>query len=176
MAASSRSAELRGLHLSDVATVKPKTPDLQVRMTKLRMRGRAAVCPPEWLGYLEGHEKQAMFLSFHDLTHFAVETMLGFRQVFCGLIPADGRSLIIGITRNAVISQDPPAPHESPEAELLETCRCRNCSIKLSGISIVTLILFTLGIILAGLSKQYLANPDAARWQPKWLSHQSNSE
>src|SRR6185295_15746644 len=35
------------------------------------------------------HEKHAVFFGFHDLTHFAVETTLGFRSGFYGLI-ADG--------------------------------------------------------------------------------------
>lgn len=35
----------------------------------------------------EKHEgRQAMFFAFHDLTHFAVETTLGFRRGFYGLI------------------------------------------------------------------------------------------
>jgi len=32
------------------------------------------------------YEKQAVFFSFHDLTHFAVETTLGFKAGFYGLI------------------------------------------------------------------------------------------
>ena len=35
------------------------------------------------------HDKQALFFSYHDLTHFAVETVLGFRKGFYGLL-ADG--------------------------------------------------------------------------------------
>ncbi|MBI4474764.1 MAG: hypothetical protein HY646_18980 [Acidobacteria bacterium] len=35
------------------------------------------------------HEKNGVFFSFHDITHFAVETTLGFRQGFYGLL-ADG--------------------------------------------------------------------------------------
>jgi hypothetical protein len=35
------------------------------------------------------HDKQGVFYSFHDLSHLAVETTLGFRQGFFGLI-ADG--------------------------------------------------------------------------------------
>jgi len=35
------------------------------------------------------HEKHATFYAFHDLSHFAVETALGFRKGFYGLI-ADG--------------------------------------------------------------------------------------
>ena len=35
------------------------------------------------------HDKHGVFFSFHDLSHFAVETVLGFRQGFYGLL-ADG--------------------------------------------------------------------------------------
>jgi len=35
-------------------------------------------------------ERQAAFFALHDLTHFAVESMLGFRQGFYGLIEAGG--------------------------------------------------------------------------------------
>jgi hypothetical protein len=35
------------------------------------------------------HDKHAAFFSFHDLTHFAVETTLGFNKGFYGLL-ADG--------------------------------------------------------------------------------------
>ena len=65
-------------------------PELRVQMTKrvdgtvvlrcLRRDGSAT-----W----QRHEKHAPFFSFHDLTHYAVETMLGLRSGFYGLI-ADG--------------------------------------------------------------------------------------
>src|SRR5262245_28427198 len=38
------------------------------------------------------HDKQGVFFSFHDLTHFAVETTLRFRHGFYGLL-ADGWDL-----------------------------------------------------------------------------------
>ena len=38
------------------------------------------------------HEKHAAFYSFHDLTHFAVETVLGFAEGFYGLV-ANGWSI-----------------------------------------------------------------------------------
>ena len=67
-----------------------KIPELRVQFTKrtdgsvvlrcLRRDGSAT-----W----QRHEKQATFFSFHDLSHFAVETTLGFRSGFYGLI-ADG--------------------------------------------------------------------------------------
>lgn len=41
----------------------------------------------------ERHEKHATFFSFHDLRHFAVETTLGLRCGFYGLI-ADGWDII----------------------------------------------------------------------------------
>src|SRR5689334_20919582 len=41
----------------------------------------------------ERHDKYGPFFSFHDLTHFAVETFFGFRQGFYGLI-ADGWDIV----------------------------------------------------------------------------------
>jgi len=65
-------------------------PELHVQLTKradgnvvLRCTRRDASVT--W----ERHEKHASFFSFHDLTHFAVETTLGFTNGFYGLI-ADG--------------------------------------------------------------------------------------
>ena len=65
-------------------------PELRVQLTKrtdgsvvlkcLRRDGSAT-----W----QRHEKHAVFFSFHDLSHFAVETSLGFRGGFYGLI-SDG--------------------------------------------------------------------------------------
>jgi len=62
-------------------------PELRIRFTKrtdgvvvlqcIRRDGSAT-----W----ERHDKQAVFFSFHDLSHFAVETVLGFRRGFYGLI------------------------------------------------------------------------------------------
>ena len=70
--------------------MKQQSPELQVQFTKrsdgtvvlrcLRRDGTAT-----W----QRHEKHATFFSFHDLSHFAVETTLGFRSGFYGLI-ADG--------------------------------------------------------------------------------------
>jgi hypothetical protein len=67
-----------------------KSPELRIQFTKrpdgtvvLRcVRGDGSVT---W----QRHEKHATFFSYHDLTHFAVETTLGFRAGFYGLI-ADG--------------------------------------------------------------------------------------
>jgi len=69
---------------------KEQSPELRVQFTKrsdgtvvlrcLRRDGTAT-----W----QRHEKHATFFSFHDLSHFAVETTLGFRSGFYGLI-ADG--------------------------------------------------------------------------------------
>jgi hypothetical protein len=66
------------------------TPELRVQFTKradncvilrcVRRDGSAT-----W----QRHEKHGAFFAFHDLRHFAVETTLGFRSGFYGLI-ADG--------------------------------------------------------------------------------------
>src|SRR5436190_24383894 len=62
-------------------------PELRIRFTKrtdgvvvlqcIRRDGSAT-----W----ERHDKQGVFFSFHDLSHFAVEMVLGFRRGFYGLI------------------------------------------------------------------------------------------
>jgi hypothetical protein len=66
------------------------TPELQVEFTKRKDGAVVLHClrrdgTVTW----QRHEKQALFFSFHDLTHFAVETTMGFQQGFYGLI-ADG--------------------------------------------------------------------------------------
>jgi hypothetical protein len=67
-----------------------ESPELRIRFTKrtdgvviLRCTRRDGSAT--W----QRHEKHATFFSYHDLTHFAVETTLGFRAGFYGLI-ADG--------------------------------------------------------------------------------------
>jgi hypothetical protein len=67
-----------------------QSPQLRIRFTKrsdgavvlqcLRSDGSAT-----W----ERHERHALFFSFHDLSHFAVETVFAFNRGFYGLI-ADG--------------------------------------------------------------------------------------
>jgi hypothetical protein len=69
-------------------------PELHVRFTKRKdgpvilqcIRGDGSVT---W----QRHDKQAIFFSFHDLAHYAVETALGFRNGFFGLI-ADGWDIV----------------------------------------------------------------------------------
>lgn len=56
-----------------------KRPDGDVVLRCVRRDGSAT-----W----QRHEKHAHFFSFHDLTHFAVETTLGFSNGFYGLIAA----------------------------------------------------------------------------------------
>lgn len=67
------------------------TPEIQLRFTRRTDGGVVFRCDradgsATWQRR-DGH--QAMFFPFHDLTHFAVETTLGFRLGFYGLI-ADG--------------------------------------------------------------------------------------
>jgi hypothetical protein len=71
-----------------------RTPELCIQFTK---RGDGAVvlrCTRRdgsvtW----QRHDKHAAFFSFHDLTHFAVETSLSLRQGFYGLL-ADGWDIV----------------------------------------------------------------------------------
>ena len=65
-------------------------PELRIRFTKRTDGAVVLQCvrrddSATW----ERHDRQAVFFSFHDLSHFAVETVLGFRKGFYGLI-ADG--------------------------------------------------------------------------------------
>src|SRR5262245_29502120 len=65
-------------------------PELRIRFTK-RADGAGILHCLRWdrSATWERHDKQAVFFSFHDLSHFAVETVLGFGRGFYGLI-ADG--------------------------------------------------------------------------------------
>jgi hypothetical protein len=67
-----------------------KVPELRVQFTK-RADGVVVLRCVRRDGSTtwQCHEKHATFFSFHDLRHFAVETTLGFRTGFYGLI-ADG--------------------------------------------------------------------------------------
>ena len=64
-----------------------ETPELRVRFTK-RADGVVVLQCVRKDGSVtwQRHDKQGVFFSFHDLSHFAVETVLGFRQGFYGLI------------------------------------------------------------------------------------------
>src|SRR6185295_7095747 len=67
-----------------------RVPELRVQFTKRTDGGVVLRClrrdgSVTW----QRHEKQAIFFSFHDLSHFAVETGLGFQSGFYGLL-ADG--------------------------------------------------------------------------------------
>ena len=67
-----------------------KAPELLVRFTKRTDGAVVLHCVRrDGSGTWERHDKQGVFFSFHDLSHFAVETQLGFRKGFYGLI-ADG--------------------------------------------------------------------------------------
>src|SRR5438552_1729678 len=65
-------------------------PELRVQFTK-RADGTVVLRCVRRDGSVtwQRHDKHAAFFSFHDLSHFAVETVLGFRAGFYGLI-ADG--------------------------------------------------------------------------------------
>ncbi len=68
-----------------------RVPELRVEFAK-RADGAAVLrcMRPDGTATWQRHEgRQAMFFPLHDLTHFAVETTLGFRGGFYGLI-ADG--------------------------------------------------------------------------------------
>ena len=68
-----------------------RTPELRVQLTK-RADGSVVlrcVRADESVAWQRHNGRRALFFPFHDLTHFAVETTLGFRQGFYGLI-ADG--------------------------------------------------------------------------------------
>jgi hypothetical protein len=63
-------------------------PELRVEITK-RADGRAVLRCTRADGsvtWQRQNERYARFFPFHDLTHFAVETGLGFRQGFYGLL------------------------------------------------------------------------------------------
>jgi hypothetical protein len=63
------------------------TPELRIRFTKRADGAVVLQCVRrDGSATWERHDKQAVFFSFHDLSHFAVETVLGFRRGFYGLI------------------------------------------------------------------------------------------
>jgi hypothetical protein len=67
-----------------------QSPELHIRFTKRSDGAVVLHCvrrdsSETW----ERHDRQALFFSFHDLSHLAVETVLGFSRGFYGLI-ADG--------------------------------------------------------------------------------------
>src|SRR5436309_5544060 len=65
----------------------PTNNDLRIRFTKRTDGAVVLQCVRrDGSATWERHDKQAVFFSFHDLDHFAVETTLGFRQGFYGLI------------------------------------------------------------------------------------------
>jgi hypothetical protein len=65
-------------------------PELRIRFTKRADGAVVLQCVRrDGSATWERHDKQGVFFSFHDLSHFAVETVLGFRKGFYGLI-ADG--------------------------------------------------------------------------------------
>ena len=67
------------------------TPELRVRFTKRAGGGVVLRCvrADGSATWQRQDGPRALFFPFHDLTHFAVETTLGFRQGFYGLL-ADG--------------------------------------------------------------------------------------
>ena len=69
----------------------PRTPELRVEFVKRADGGAVLRCVrADGTSTWQRHEgRSALFFSFHDLSHLAVETTLGFRQGFYGLI-ADG--------------------------------------------------------------------------------------
>jgi hypothetical protein len=63
------------------------TPELRIRFTKHQDGTVVLQCVRgDGSATWERHDKQAVFFSFHDLSHFAVETVLGLRRGFYGLI------------------------------------------------------------------------------------------
>jgi len=65
-------------------------PELRIRFTKRANGAVILQCVRrDGSATWERHDKQGVFFSFHDLSHFAVEKVLGFRKGFYGLI-ADG--------------------------------------------------------------------------------------
>src|SRR5688572_948750 len=62
-------------------------PELRVRFTK-RTDGVVVLQCVRSDGSVtwQRHDKQGVFFSFHDLSHFAVETAMGFRKGFYGLL------------------------------------------------------------------------------------------
>ncbi|HET7585112.1 MAG TPA: hypothetical protein VFK13_09395 [Gemmatimonadaceae bacterium] len=69
-------------------TPTPPTPELRIEFAK-RADGAAVLrcMRPDGTATWQRHDgRQAMFFPFHDLSHFAVETTLGFRGGFYGLI------------------------------------------------------------------------------------------
>ena len=67
-----------------------KVPELRVQFTKRTDGSVVLRCVRrDGSATWQRHEKHASFFSYHDLRHFAVETTLGLRKGFYGLI-ADG--------------------------------------------------------------------------------------
>jgi hypothetical protein len=63
------------------------TPELRIRFTKRHDGAVVLQCVRrDGSATWERHEKHAVFFSFHDLSHLAVETVLGFRRGFYGLV------------------------------------------------------------------------------------------
>src|SRR5919199_2695144 len=65
-----------------------RTPELRVQLTK-RADGSAVlrcVRADGSVTWQRHNGRRALFFPFHDLTHLAVETVLGFRQGFYGLL------------------------------------------------------------------------------------------
>src|SRR5262245_13689008 len=71
-----------------------KTPELRVQLSK-RADGTAVLRCTRRDGTVtwQRYDKHSNFYPFHDLRHFAVETMLGFRSGFYGLL-ADGWDIV----------------------------------------------------------------------------------
>ena len=66
------------------------TPELRVQFTKRTDGSVVLRCVrKDGSATWQRHDRHAKFFSYHDLSHFAVETTLGFRAGFYGLI-ADG--------------------------------------------------------------------------------------
>jgi hypothetical protein len=62
-------------------------PELRIRFTKRANGAVILQCVRrDGSATWERHDKQGVFFSFHDLSHFAVEKVLGFRKGFYGLI------------------------------------------------------------------------------------------
>jgi hypothetical protein len=70
-------------------------PDLRVRMKKRADGGAVLQCdrPDGSTTWQRQDGKLALFFPYHDLTHLAVETVLGFRRGFYGLI-AEGWDIV----------------------------------------------------------------------------------
>ncbi len=90
--------------------------DLRIQFTRRTDGGSVLKCiRPNGSATWQRHDKQrAAFFPLHDLTHYAVETELGFRQGFYGLI-ADGWDLEETTGKSA----RGPLPDEALEVEYL---------------------------------------------------------